>query len=239
MAGVGVDVADRHRAGGVQQPVIGNADASPGRSPARRGRARRQSCRRAPRWAATSARCQASAHPSGAGLMEPRAATRAWGSARYKAMAALAVESRHPAGSTTTWGTSSLAASQVVTAFEVSGAPKRTASPGPSGRACLPWPAVRPRRAPRPCHHHAGPTGGRPAPGIRSAVASLATASASTGGGPPPPRRRPASPRPGRRPRQPPLGRAPPPLRRRTEWASSAEATALRPGAPASPRRGD
>ena len=75
------------------------------------------------RWAVPSARCQASAHSSGAGRVVASAAARAWGSARTT-RAALAVESRHPAGSTTTWGTRLLAASQAVTAFEVSGGPE-------------------------------------------------------------------------------------------------------------------
>ncbi len=81
------------------------------------------------RWAVPSARCQASAHSSGAGRVVASAAARAWGSARTT-RAALAVESRHPAGSTTTWGTRLLAASQAVTAFEVSGAPKRSTASG-------------------------------------------------------------------------------------------------------------
>ena len=91
------------------------------------------------------------------------------------------MESRHPAGSTTTWGTSLLAASQVVTAFEVSGAPKRSTASG-TIRSSMPTVASSsPEASTAPLSSPRRPDWGSASTGIRSAVASPATASASTG----------------------------------------------------------
>ena len=133
------------------------------------------------RWAVASARCQASAHSSGAGRVVARRGGESVG-----------IGSHHQGGAgggvpppgrvDHHLGDSTVGCQPGGDRLRRERGPEAEHRlRGQSGRACPPWPAGRPRRARHRGDRRAGPTGGRPAPGSGVAVASPATASASTG----------------------------------------------------------